>query len=97
MKLTEARAAAVAELARIEREIAQGPCREYGHNWESIGGCNAGCCDDCTCSVPVNHCVKCGDCDYGDNDDAKAARAECAERRSWIVEPDRAALEQEGK
>jgi hypothetical protein len=77
--LTSKLAAAQAEVARLQREIAQGPCREYGHTWKSIGGANAGCCDDCHCSVPVHVCEKCGDCDYGENDDAKAIRIECAE------------------
>jgi len=69
-----------AEVARIEREIATGPCRTHGHDWQSIGGCNAGCHAECGCSVPVNTCAKCGDCDYGKNDDAVETRRECAER-----------------
>jgi hypothetical protein len=68
-----------AEVARIEREIAQGPCREHGHDWQSYGGCNAGCSPDCCCSVPVNACTKCGDCDYGDNDEADQVRKNCKE------------------
>ena len=82
MNLTAQLEAARAEVSRIEREVAQGPCREYGHTWELLGGCNAGCCNDCACSVPVNHCVKCGDCDYGENDDATIVRADCEERRA---------------
>lgn len=79
-RLTEAREAAIAELARIEREIAQGPCREYGHDWNSIGGANAGCCELCSCSVPVYVCAKCGDIDYGDNAEATEVREQCAEK-----------------
>lgn len=69
-----------AEVRRIEREIAAGPCRQYGHEWKSYGGCNAGCGDLCNCSVPVNVCSKCGDCDYGDNTEADKIRRSCADR-----------------
>ncbi|RWD47443.1 hypothetical protein [Mesorhizobium sp.] len=75
--LSERLEAARAEVARIEREIAQGPCREYGHQWQSHGGCNAGCSESCGCSVPVNVCAKCGDCDYGDNEEADQVRKHC--------------------
>ena len=50
---------------------------ERGCDWRSIGGCNAGCGDWCSCSVPVNVCSRCKDCDYGENDDAEKVRAEC--------------------
>ena len=51
---------------------------ERGHDWQSIGGCNAGCDPDyCGCSVPVNVCARCGDSDYGDNDEAEKVRADC--------------------
>lgn len=53
---------------------------EGGHDWQSVGGCNAGCSDVCGCSVPVNTCVRCGDCDYGDNADADDIRANCRAR-----------------
>jgi hypothetical protein len=53
---------------------------EVGHDWQSIGGCNAGCGDFCACSVPVHTCTRCGDCDYGDNEDANEIRKACAER-----------------
>lgn len=76
----------LAELAATEdraealrRAIRQGPCREYGHAWEFYGGRNAGCGDGCNCSVPVNMCNKCGDCDYGDNAEADQIRQHCAE------------------
>lgn len=71
---------AKAEVARVEREIAQGPCRTHGHDFQSIGGCNAGCHEDCSCSIPVNTCTKCGDCDYGQNADAIETRRGCAEK-----------------
>lgn len=51
---------------------------EAGHNMRHIGGCNAGCHEDCGCSVPVYACSLCGDCDYGDNNDADKTRADCA-------------------
>lgn len=72
--------AARAEVARLEREVAAGPCREVGHAWRLIGGCSAGCDRDCRCSVPVHECAKCRDCDYGDNDEADKVREQCAER-----------------
>jgi len=77
-------AVAEATVDRIKREIANGPCREYGHTWKSIGGMNAGCelGDDCRCSVPVHDCTKCTDCDYGENDEAREIRQKCAERRA---------------
>ncbi|TIW54193.1 MAG: hypothetical protein E5V54_22745 [Mesorhizobium sp.] len=71
--------AARAEVARIEREIAAGPCRTHGHQWKLLGGANAGCCDTCNCSVSVNVCAKCGDCDYGDNEEADEIRRKCKE------------------
>lgn len=52
-------------------------CQRGNHEWQSIGGCNAGCSDDCYCSVPVNECSRCGDCDYGDNEDAEQVRENC--------------------
>lgn len=66
-----------AKAEAVRRQIAQGPCVEYGHSWKSIGGRNAGCGDACCCSVPVHVCEKCGDCDYGDNDEAGEIRAGC--------------------
>jgi len=69
-----------AEAARLRREIAAGPCREHGHDWQSYGGANAGCCEECSCSVPVNVCAKCGDCDYGQNEIADEVRSECAQK-----------------
>lgn len=79
-KMTEALAEAEAKVAALRREIAQGPCRQYGHDWQLYGGANAGCSDVCGCSVPVSVCSKCGDCDYGDNEEADEIRATCAGR-----------------
>jgi len=54
---------------------------EGGHDWQSVGGCNAGCGDWCCCSVPVNSCYRCGDSDYGDSPEADLVRAHCRETR----------------
>jgi len=65
-------AEAEARVFALKRQIATGPCIEFGHDWKHIGGTNA-CCSrggDCVCSVPVHECAKCGDCDYGDNEEA---------------------------
>lgn len=82
--------AARAEVARLERIAATATCRELGCDMQSIGGANCGCefedrqdgvkvvTTGC-CSVPVNVCTRCGDCDYGDNEDAKEARRSCRE------------------
>lgn len=80
MGLQEQLDQAKAEVLRIEREIATGPCREFGHTWVSLGGANCGCHKDACCSVPVNQCTKCGDCDYGDNPEANEKRATCEHR-----------------
>lgn len=80
LQIDEARA----NLERLEREAASATCTALGrHDWQSTGGCNAACDPDCSCSVPVNKCTRCGDCDYGENADAVLVRSECAERRSW--------------
>lgn len=50
---------------------------EKGHNWKHIGGKNAGCEPDCGCSVPVYQCTRCGDCDYGENEEAEKVRTFC--------------------
>lgn len=51
---------------------------EGGHEMKHIGGCNAGCHHHCSCSVPVHTCVRCGACDYGDNEEAADLIANCA-------------------
>lgn len=66
------------EVARLERLVATGPCREYGHSWKLLGGANAGCGPDCGCSVAVLECTKCGDCDYGDTE-RESVQRKCAE------------------
>ena len=54
-------------------------CREHGHVWEHYGGANAACdhCTDCYCSVPVYVCTRCGDMDYGKNQEARDIVAKC--------------------
>lgn len=75
---------AKANLERLERQASAATCSELGrHDWQSTGGCNAGCGPDCCCSVPVHKCEKCRDCDYGENPEADEVRRECAERRQW--------------
>jgi hypothetical protein len=49
---------------------------------QSYGGMNAGSGDGCGCSIPVNVCMRCGDCDYGDNAYAVTTREECAARHA---------------
>jgi hypothetical protein len=68
---------AEARVERLRLQVAQGTCAEVGHDWRLLGGKNAGCCDDCGCSVPVRECAKCGDCDYGDTPEADEIRARC--------------------
>lgn len=58
-----------------------------GHTWVSRGGCNAGCDDDCACSVPVHECAHCGDCDYGQNEEADEIRANCQSRYEMLNPP----------
>jgi hypothetical protein len=56
------------------------PCNILGHEWRSAGGRNAGCGKSwCMCSVPVNECAFCLDCDYGDNEEAREIIADCRE------------------
>ena len=74
---------AQARVDQLRREIAAGPCATYGHDWQVEGGANAACELDsrCDCSVPVNVCSKCSDCDYGQNAEAERIRQACRERR----------------
>lgn len=55
------------------------PCAILGHKWTHIGGRWCGCQGSETwgCSVPVRECESCGDCDYGDNEDADEIKSEC--------------------
>ena len=87
-KLTEELADAEARVAQLKLQIAQGTCVETGHDWRMIGGRNAGCDDDCRCSVPVHVCQKCGDCDYGDNAEADETLSICAVLAPTHQEPE---------
>lgn len=75
--LNERLEAARANVARLEREVAQTACAESGHRWTFTGGMNCGCIGR-WCSLPVYSCAKCGDCDYGDNLEAQEIRWKCA-------------------
>lgn len=86
MRLSDRIAEARANLERLEREAAGASCAELGHDWKFIGGAHCGCTEIgargrdlvCVgCSVPVHECARCGDCDYGENDEAVEVRAEC--------------------
>lgn len=80
--LTKALEDAEATVSRLRLQIAQGTCAEVGHDWRHLGGKNAGCGDGCGCSVPVNECAKCGDCDYGDTAEADEVRAQCLSQQA---------------
>ncbi len=54
-------------------------CHVLGHKWVFEGGSWCGC-KDGGCSIPVHKCESCADYDYGDNDEAREIRADCAER-----------------
>lgn len=74
---------AKANLERLERQASAATCAELGrHDWQSIGGCNAGCGKDCSCSIQVLECARCKDCDYGENNEATAVRLYCKLTRS---------------
>lgn len=71
---------AEAELEALKREAGQATCAEIGeHDWRLVGGRNAGCCDECQCSVPVYECRRCLGCDYGENDEAAVTIRRCRE------------------
>lgn len=63
---------AEARVLQLRQRITHSTCAEVGHDWKHIGGRNAACSRgrDCMCSIPVHECAKCGDCDYGDNEEA---------------------------
>jgi hypothetical protein len=81
MQLADRLEAARAEVERLQRQAAAATCAEIGHCWECLGGANCGC-ESGTCSVPVNECSVCRDCDYGDNADADQVRRQCAEEQA---------------
>jgi hypothetical protein len=65
-----------------QRDIIFLHCQD-GHDWKLVGG-KACCCDESRgwCSLPVHRCSRCGDYDYGDNDEAREIVAECQERNN---------------
>jgi hypothetical protein len=67
---------------RLRMQLLQGLCRDVGHNWQFHGG-KSGCdMDFCECSASVYVCSKCGDCDYGDNEESADMRAACIRRNA---------------
>lgn len=78
--LREELAEAEARAAHLKRRIAGEGCIVAGHDWQMIGGKNAACelGSECRCSVPVNVCTVCSDCDYGDNPEAHEIVGRCA-------------------
>jgi hypothetical protein len=84
-ELADKIADAKAELERLERLAASATCADLGHDWQSIGGCNAGCDPNCSCSVPVNECTRCKDCDYGQNEEAAQVRRDCRMRTAAVL------------
>jgi hypothetical protein len=70
---------AEAEVHRLKRQIGGATCAEIGScDWVMKGGRNAACKGwECACSVPVHICSRCGDCDYGENEEARETIAAC--------------------
>lgn len=71
----------------VERDWLFPNCYAGEHDWEFVGGRNAGCAFGslCACSVPVHRCRVCGDYDYGVNAEAAQIMADCIPERCWIV------------
>jgi len=61
----------------LRNKIARSTCEQAGHDMKFVGGANAGCCEDCICSVPVHECSQCGACDFGDNEEARDIMSQC--------------------
>ncbi len=55
-------------------------CAVLGHDWVFVGGSACPCANG-GCSLPVHECRSCGDCDYGDNDEAKEILAKCDQEK----------------
>lgn len=72
MSLADDIDAAEWHLAALKLRFATATCTEAGHRWRLVGGRSVGCCPDwCRCSVLVNECATCGECDYGHPAEAK--------------------------
>jgi hypothetical protein len=67
----------------VTRDIIYLNCQDGKHEWQHIGGTNAGCGPECHCSVPVHACRVCGDYDYGCNDEAEQIKKECFDREGF--------------
>jgi hypothetical protein len=81
MTLRDELAEAEAKVEQIKRRMASATCRESGCDMQHYGGRNAAChLAGCACSVPVHVCTRCGDSDYGENDEAAEVRLACLER-----------------
>lgn len=82
MNLAEQLDDARARVALLERQARGATCVQLGAcDMKHKGGRNAGCAEWCSCSVPVYECTRCGDCDYGYNDEAKRTVAACKDNR----------------
>ena len=68
------------EIERIARVMHDFLSCRAGHDWRFIGGRNCGC-DDGACSLSVHECRVCGECDYGDNDEAAQIKRDCKTQR----------------
>jgi hypothetical protein len=68
---------ALSDVETLKIKIAKATCVEAGHNMVFSGGRNAGCNDDCRCSIPVYECKVCGACDFGENEEAEVIISEC--------------------
>ncbi len=79
MNLSEKIMEAQSRLELLQRLASMATCEEMGHRMVHLGGVNCGCFKDACCSIPVHTCSRCGDCDYGDNIEAKATKAACFE------------------
>lgn len=62
----------------MKRDILFLHCQD-GHDWVFKGGRACDCEDVCGngCSIPVHECSRCGDCDYGENEDAQQVKRDC--------------------
>lgn len=70
----------------VFRQYVYNRCIVHGeHVMVLYGGTNAGCGDLCICSVPVYVCELCGDCDYGDNDEALAIVEKCNDKNGDVL------------
>lgn len=79
MNLRDELAEVEAKAEHLRRRIGASTCAEAGCDMQFVGGANAGCGEDCNCSVPVYECTRCHDSDYGDSPEAVTIRERCQE------------------